>query len=79
MRNVVRWGFLAVAVALLAWAVVAEWDDVTAALRDLTWGTVVLAGLAATLALGVNALSWREVMVSVGLQASVPSACACSC
>ena len=74
MKNVVRWGFLAVAVALLAWAVVAEWDDVTAALRDLTWGTVVLAGLAATLALGVNALSWREVMVSVGLQASVPSA-----
>jgi len=74
MKNLLRWVFLAVAVGLLAWAVIVEWDDVTAALRDLTWGTILLAGLAATVALGVNALSWREVMVSVGLEASVPSA-----
>jgi len=74
VKNLVRWGFLAVAVALLAWAVVAEWDDVSAALRSLSWGAVLAAGVAATIALGVNGLSWREVMVSVGLQASVPSA-----
>jgi uncharacterized membrane protein YbhN (UPF0104 family) len=74
MKGVLRWGFLAIAVALLAWAVIAEWDDVTAALRSLSWGAVLAAGVAATLALGVNALSWREVMVSVGLSASVPSA-----
>ena len=74
MKGALRWGFLAVAVALLAWAVIAEWDDVTAALRSLSWGTVLAAGVAATIALGVNGLSWREVMVSVGLEASVPSA-----
>src|SRR6187399_1502048 len=74
MKKVLRWGFLAVAVALLAWAIIASWDEIAAALRELTWGAIIGAGLAATIALGVNALSWREVMVSVGLEASVPSA-----
>ena len=74
MKNAIRYGFLAVALGLLAWAVIAEWDEVSAALSSLSWGAIVGAGLAATLALGVNALSWREVMVSVGLEASVPSA-----
>ncbi|MGC4175306.1 lysylphosphatidylglycerol synthase domain-containing protein [Demequina sp.] len=74
MKKWLRWGFLALAAALLAWAVAKEWDDVTAALAALSWGTILAAGLAATIALGVNALSWREVMVSVGLTASVPSA-----
>ena len=73
-KKALRWGFLAVALGLLAWAVVKEWDAVTDALRSLTWQTVVLAGLAATIALGVNGLSWRAVMVSVGLVTSVPSA-----
>lgn len=74
MKRAVRWGFLAVAVALLAWAVISSWDEVSEALASLTWGAIIGAGLAATVALGVNALSWREVMVSVGLKASVPSA-----
>src|SRR4029079_1619856 len=74
MKKVIRWGFLAVAVGLLAWAVMKEWDDVAEALRSLSWPTIIVAGLAATLALGINGLSWREVMVSVGLEASVPSA-----
>ena len=73
-KNVVRWGFLAVALGLLIVVVIKEWDEVTEALRSLSWQTVVLAGLAATIALGINALSWRQVMVSVGLEASVPSA-----
>ena len=70
----VRWGFLAVALGLLIVVVIKEWDEVAEALRSLSWQTMVLAGLAATVALGVNALSWRQVMVSVGLEASVPSA-----
>jgi len=74
MKQALRWGFLAVAVAFLMWAVVKNWDDIAAALRSLTWGAILGAGLAATIALGVNALSWRAVMVSVGLKASVPSA-----
>lgn len=74
LKATLRWGFLAVAVALLAWAVVASWDEVAEALRSLTLGAIIGAGLAATAALGVNALSWRAVMVSVGLKASLPSA-----
>jgi len=74
VKRLVRWGFLAVALGLLTWAVIVEWDEVTQALRSLSWGAVIAAGLAATVALGINALSWREVMVSVGLEASVPSA-----
>ena len=55
-KNLVRWGFLAVAGGLLAWAVIAEWDEVAQALTSLSWQTIALAGLAATLALGINAL-----------------------
>jgi len=74
VKNAIRYGFLAIALALLAWAVVAQWDEVSAALANLSWPAILGAGLAATLALGVNALSWREVMVGVGLKATVPSA-----
>ena len=74
MKRVVRWAFLAIALGLLAWAVVTQWDEVSEALRSLSLGAIIGSTLAATIALGVNALSWREVMVSVGLKASVPSA-----
>jgi glycosyltransferase 2 family protein len=74
MKRLIRWGFLTVALALLAWAVVGHWDEISEALRSLSLGAIIGSTLAATLALGVNALSWREVMVSVGLKASVPSA-----
>jgi len=74
MKNLLRWGFLAIAVVLLGWAVIVEWDEVSEALRSLSLGAIIGAGLAATIALGVNALSWREVMMSVGLEASVASA-----
>jgi uncharacterized membrane protein YbhN (UPF0104 family) len=72
MKSVLRWGFLAVAVALLAWAVIVTWDQFVAALRDLTWNAVVGAFLACVIALGINALSWRAVMRSIGLTATVP-------
>lgn len=72
MKNILRWGFLAVAVVLLVVAVVATWDEFVAALRDMTWGAVVVAFLACTVALGVNALSWRAVMRSIGLTATIP-------
>jgi uncharacterized membrane protein YbhN (UPF0104 family) len=74
MRNAIRWGFLVVAVALLAWAVITQWDEVAAALRDLTLAAIIGAGLAACAALAINALSWRAVMRSVGLEASIPAA-----
>jgi len=66
---VVRWVLFTVAVALLAWAVVSQWGDVSAAVADIGWGPVALATLAAVAALGFNTLSWRAVMRSVGLDA----------
>ncbi|WP_062290552.1 lysylphosphatidylglycerol synthase transmembrane domain-containing protein [Demequina phytophila] len=74
MKRALRWGFLAVAVALLAWAVASSWPEVSAALRDLTWGAIAGSLLACVLALGVNALSWRAVMRAIGLTATVPEA-----
>ncbi len=65
----VRWVLFTVAVALLAWAVVSQWDDVSAAVVDIGWGPVGLATLAAVAALAFNTLSWRAVMRSVGLDA----------
>jgi len=74
MRRVLRWAFLAVAVALLAWAVASQWDEVVDALRDLTWGAVAASLVACVVALGVNAMSWRAVMRAVGLDVPVPEA-----
>ncbi|WP_156162365.1 lysylphosphatidylglycerol synthase domain-containing protein [Demequina iriomotensis] len=74
MKAALRWAFLAVAVGLLAWAVASSWDEVSAALRDLTWGAIAGAAAACVVALGVNAMSWRAVMRAIGLTATVPEA-----
>lgn len=74
MSKALRWGFLAIAVALLGWAVVSQWDAVSASLRDLTWGAIVGALAACIVALGINAMSWRAVMRAIGLEATVPEA-----
>ncbi|WP_062530374.1 lysylphosphatidylglycerol synthase transmembrane domain-containing protein [Demequina rhizosphaerae] len=74
MRRALRWGFLTVAVGLLAWAVVSNWDEVSAALRDLTWGAVAGSLVACMVALGVNAMSWRAVMRAIGLDTTVAEA-----
>lgn len=65
----VRWALFAVAAALLALAVAAQWGAVSAAAVDVGWGPVALATLVAVAALGFNTLSWRAVMRSVGLDA----------
>ncbi len=64
-----RWVLFVVAVALLTWAVAAQWGAVSATIVDVGWGPLVLATLAAVAALGFNTLSWRAVMRSVGLDA----------
>jgi len=71
MKTVVRWGFLAIALALLVWAVWATWPDFVAALRELNALDVTLALVACIVALLVNAQSWRAVMRSVGLTAGM--------
>lgn len=71
MKAVLRWGFLVVAVVLLAWAVWATWPQFVAALRDLNGWDVALALAACIVALLVNAQSWRAVMRSIGLTAGM--------
>ena len=66
----VRWALFAVAVALLAWAVVSQWGDVSAAVVGMGWAPVALATGAAGVALVLNTLSWRAMMRSVGLEAA---------
>ena len=74
MKQALRWVFLVVATALLAWALVSTWDDVTAAWRSLTWGAIAGAFALTLVALVLAALAWREVMRAVGLDATVPEA-----
>ncbi|MAP62557.1 MAG: hypothetical protein CMH34_02165 [Microbacterium sp.] len=74
MKRILRACFLAVALGLLAWALVATWDEVLAALKQLTWAAVLVAFFSCVVALGLNAMSWRAVMHAVGLRAHVSEA-----
>ncbi|MET2012072.1 lysylphosphatidylglycerol synthase domain-containing protein [Microbacterium chocolatum] len=71
LKSALRFTFLGVAVALIAWAIYASWDQFLAAIESMTWPSVVTAFLTCLLALGVNALSWRAVMRSVGFGATI--------
>ncbi|MDN4483387.1 lysylphosphatidylglycerol synthase domain-containing protein [Demequina lignilytica] len=71
MRNALRWGFLALATALMAWAVAASWDEVVATVRTMSWPAVAASLAAAVVALGLSMLSWRAVMRAVGLDVRV--------
>jgi uncharacterized membrane protein YbhN (UPF0104 family) len=64
VKNWVSYGFIALAGVLLVWYVVGRWGEFSAAIEKLTW--VTLAGSVVVCAVGllVNALSWREAMVS---------------
>ena len=73
---VLRWVLFGVAVAVLAWAVVSQWDGVADAARGIgTWPLVAATALT-ILALAFNTLSWRAVMRSVGLDAPLSEASA---
>ena len=67
MKRALRWAFLAVALILLGWALIARWDQVADALASITWGALAAALAAAVVALLINAMSWRAVMRAVGL------------
>lgn len=74
--QMVKWGFLFLAVGLLGWALLSRWDEVAPALAQVGWGAFLLATVAATVALAFNALSWRAVMQAVGLTAEWDEAAA---
>ena len=70
----VRWGLFALAAALIAWAVVRQWAGVSDSLAAVGWARVTLATSLALVALAFNTLSWRAVMLSVGLEAPLREA-----
>ncbi len=69
-RLAVRALFLALATTLLVWAIVTYRDALASAWSDLGVLAVVGSGVAALVALGLNALSWRAVMRALGLVAT---------
>jgi uncharacterized membrane protein YbhN (UPF0104 family) len=71
-----KWAFMAIAVAMLVWALASNWGEVSAALAQIGWAPLALASVAACVALGFNTLSWRAVMRAVGLNAPLRGAAA---
>lgn len=69
-----RWGLFGLAAALIAWAVMSQWSEVSEGIATVGWRPVVLATALAVLALAFNTLSWRSVMMSVGLSAPLREA-----
>jgi glycosyltransferase 2 family protein len=69
-----RWGLFALAAVLIAWAVMRQWAGVADSLATVGWSRVALATGLALVALAFNTLSWRTVMMSVGLQAPLREA-----
>jgi uncharacterized membrane protein YbhN (UPF0104 family) len=69
-----RWGLFALAAALIARAVMRQWAGVSDGLATVGWSRVALATGLAVVALAFNTLSWRTVMMSVGLRAPLREA-----
>jgi uncharacterized membrane protein YbhN (UPF0104 family) len=65
-RPAVRVAFAGLAIALAIWAVVAEWDEVTAALRGLDAAAVLLALLATIVNVALAGMVWRTVLADLG-------------
>lgn len=62
----VRWGFVAVAVGLGAWAVAREWAGVRAALGAIGPLTAITAFICVLLAMGAAMQIWRVLLASLG-------------
>jgi uncharacterized membrane protein YbhN (UPF0104 family) len=73
-KPAVRWGVGAVAVGLAVWAVAAEWDEVTAALRSLDPEAVVLALVATIVNVALAGMVWRTLLADLGSRVSLPVA-----
>jgi len=72
----IRWVLFGIALAVLTWAVVSQWDGVADAARGVGMWPLIAATALTILALAFNTLSWRSVMRSVGLDAPLSEASA---
>jgi uncharacterized membrane protein YbhN (UPF0104 family) len=74
MSRWIRLGLLAFALAFCAYGLVSQRAEATAALHQLSWGSVAGAMFAAIVGLGCQMLSWRTVVRDLGSPVSVRSA-----
>ena len=76
-RGLGGWLRLVFLVAVLAFGVavvVSQWDELTAALRTMSWALVVVSLLPAAASTWVNVLAWRAVISDLGGHLSVAQA-----
>lgn len=66
-----RWGLFALAVVVIGAAVVSQWAKVSDSVAQVGWTRVAAATALALVALAFNTMSWRAVMKSVGLNATL--------
>jgi hypothetical protein len=64
--RVLRGGFVVLAVALLTYALVSQWDKAAEALASLSWWSVSLAAIAGVVAPGGAMLAWRVLLADLG-------------
>ncbi|NUR86257.1 MAG: UPF0104 family protein [Nonomuraea sp.] len=65
-RRLLRYGFLAVALAFGAWAVAREWDEVVAGFARLSWPALAGSLVAVVAALLGAMLTWRTLLADLG-------------
>lgn len=69
-----RAGFVVLAVALLIYALVSQWDKASAALASLSWWSVTLAAITGGVAPGGAMLAWRSLLADLGSPLSLSAA-----
>ncbi|MCW2913617.1 MAG: hypothetical protein JWN52_1685 [Actinomycetia bacterium] len=69
-----RLGFVLLAIAFMAYALISQWDKAWAALSALSWWSVAGALLAGVLAPGPAMLAWRALLADLGSPLSLPAA-----
>jgi uncharacterized membrane protein YbhN (UPF0104 family) len=65
LKVVLRWGFVALTIAFLGYALSREWHSFVAALQHISGVALVFASVAVAAGLVVNMLSWRESIAAV--------------
>lgn len=61
-----RWAFLGIALALAAYAVYANWDQILDAASRLSWADLALATVVSILYVWLTLLAWRRVLADLG-------------
>ncbi len=66
LKRVVRFGFLAVALGFGVWAVVSQWEAISAGLARLSWPLLGVSLVAVVGALLAGMLMWRALLADLG-------------